>query len=94
MLTYEEIKNNITPYIDEFGIKRAGVFGSVARGNATEKSDVDLIFDFQKDFGILALSRFKMELEERLGKKVDIVEFSSLDPLIADDVMKEVVYII
>jgi hypothetical protein len=42
MPTLEEIRQNILPFVDEYGIKRVGVFGSLARGEATESSDIDL----------------------------------------------------
>jgi uncharacterized protein len=93
MPTMEEIYQNILPFVDEYGIKRVGVFGSFARGEATESSDIDLVFDFQKDFGLLTLSGLKIALEEKLDKKIDIVEFSSLDPSLAESIKDEVVII-
>ena len=93
MPTFEEIYQNILPFVDEYGIKRVGVFGSFARGEATESSDIDLVFDFQKDFGLLALSGLKIALEEKLDKKIDIVEFSSLDPSLAENIKDEVIMI-
>lgn len=93
MPTFEEIRQNILPFVDEYGIKRVGVFGSFARGETTKSSDIDLIFDFQKEFGLIALSGLKIALEERLDKKVDIVEFSSLDPSICKSIKDEVVMI-
>ncbi|NJD03292.1 MAG: nucleotidyltransferase family protein [Ruminiclostridium sp.] len=93
MPTFEDIFANLKPYIDEYGIKRAGVFGSYARGQAKESSDIDLIFDFQKDFGLFDLLRFKIDLEEKLGKNVDILEFSSIDPSIRENILREVVMI-
>lgn len=93
MVTFEDIKNNIMPFVNKYGIKRVGVFGSLVRGEAKESSDIDLIFDFEKDFGLFALSGLKIALEEKLGKKVDIVEFSSLDPYIGANILNEAVII-
>ena len=93
MPTIDDIRNNIRPFIDEYGIKKVGVFGSYARGQAEESSDIDLLFDFQKKFGIFSLSHLKLCLEERLGKNVDILEFSSIDPAIRDNVLKDTVVI-
>ena len=61
MPTFEDIQNNIRPFIDEYGIKKVGIFGSYARGQAKETSDIDLLFDFQKEFGIFGLSRYHSE---------------------------------
>lgn len=93
MPTFEEIKNKILPFVNEYGIRRVGIFGSFARGDAKESSDIDLIFDFEKSFGLFAMSGLKLALENELGKKIDIVEFSSLDPYIGKPIMDEVVMI-
>jgi len=93
MPSLEEIKENIKPLVTKYGITRAGIFGSYARGDTNENSDIDLIFDFAKDFGLIELSGLKISLEEKLGKKVDIVEFSSLDPIIKDKILSEAVLI-
>jgi hypothetical protein len=93
MPTFDEIRDRIGPYINEYGIRKVGVFGSYARQQANESSDIDLLFDFQKTFGLIGLSRLKLCLEESLGKHVDILEFSSIDPLIRDNVLKDTVLI-
>jgi predicted nucleotidyltransferase len=93
MSTLKEIKEVIKPFINDYGITRAGVFGSTARGERKKSSDIDLIFDFSKEFGLLDLCRLKISLEERLRQKVDILEFASLNPCIKDNILKEVVMI-
>lgn len=45
MLTIEEIKRAVTPICERYGVERLSLFGSYARGEADEKSDVDLIHD-------------------------------------------------
>jgi predicted nucleotidyltransferase len=50
-----------------------------------------IVFDFQKSFGLIALSGLKIALEEKLEKKVDIVEFASLDPALLSHIHNEVV---
>ena len=91
MLTLDEIKRRLSPFINEYGISKAGIFGSYARNQASEGSDLDLIIDFQKEFGLIKLLNLKLLLEEKLGKKVDIIEYSCLNPDIADSVLKEVI---
>jgi predicted nucleotidyltransferase len=91
MSTLEDIRKSIALYIDEYGIKKAGVFGSYARGQESELSDIDLLFEFNKDFGLLGLSHLKLSLEEKLGKSVDILEFKSTDPLLMDNINKDLV---
>lgn len=92
MLTLGDIKMNLLPFVSEYGIKKAGVFGSYARNQANDVSDIDLIIDFQKEFGLIKLLQLKLSLEEKLGKKIDIVEFSCLNnSVIPDSVLKEVI---
>ncbi len=74
------------------GVIFVGIFGSRAKGTATENSDIDLVIQFDKDkkYGIFALGGIKMDLEKELGKKVDLVTPSSLSPLLKDEIMKSV----
>lgn len=93
MPTFEDIRNVIWQYIDEYGIRKVGIFGSYARGQARETSDIDLVFDFQKKFGMFGLSHLKLSLEERLGKSIDILEYSSIDPFLRESILKDTVVI-
>ena len=85
----DELKKKIVPVLKEAGVTRAAIFGSVARGDATEKSDVDILVDFPRDKSFLAFAHLKTELEDSLQKKVDLVEFGmireELKPFILND---------
>lgn len=56
-----------------FGVSRLRVFGSVARGEATELSDVDLLVEYSRPSDILERTRFRLELQRVLGRRVDLV---------------------
>ncbi len=58
----------------EFGIELIGVFGSVARGTATDDSDVDVVVKLSRP-NLFKLSRLRIEIEERVHKHVDIVSY-------------------
>jgi hypothetical protein len=60
---------------DKYGINYLGLFGSVARGEQTKNSDVDLLVKFNKNnkIGLFELDNLQREFEKRLGKKVDLV---------------------
>lgn len=66
------------------GISRIRVFGSVARGDATHESDIDLLVDFDKSHRGLDLFAFERELEELLGYPVDVA--TEVHPVIRDKV--------
>jgi uncharacterized protein len=77
----------------EYFVKTIGVFGSVARSEETEQSDVDLLVEFSKPVGFVTFMRLENFLSERLGERVDLVTADSLKPLIRQDVLAEVVYV-
>jgi predicted nucleotidyltransferase len=67
------------------------VFGSTARGDASQDSDIDLLVTFQSDaaIGLIGFNRLRRELEEGLGRKVDLVPKDGLKPIIRDEVLAE-----
>lgn len=82
------------PYIRErFGIESIGIFGSVARGEDTLESDVDVIYAFRPEYDtydtFFDLSEF---LEELFGRSVDLVSPDYLKPRIRSSVMQEVIF--
>lgn len=60
---------------EKYGINYLGLFGSMARGEETPKSDVDLLVKFKKNskLGLFELENLREELEHKFGKKVDLV---------------------
>ncbi len=71
-------------------MKKAAVFGSVAREEDKKNSDVDIVIKFKKDDkSLFDLSGLKIELEEKLNKKVDILTYDSLHPLLRDIILEE-----
>jgi predicted nucleotidyltransferase len=71
--TIEQIKERITPVARNHGVSRVMLFGSYARGEATEDSDVDLHVWCGNIRGLFALSGFRLDLVDALGKEVDLV---------------------
>ena len=73
MYTIEDLKTILTPIARRYGVNRLSVFGSVARGEATEKSDVDLLVDLPKGWGLLELSGMYADIEKALNCSIDLV---------------------
>ncbi len=71
------------------GAKRIRIFGSRARGDARPDSDVDVLVDLEKGRSALALGGLLMDLQELLGKKVDVVTPEALHPRIRDNVISQ-----
>lgn len=79
----------------ESGVKRAALFGSYARGDATKNSDIDLLIEFKgKNKSLLDLAALKIHLEETLGKNVDLITYNSIHPRLRDRILAEQIMIL
>jgi len=88
-MNIEEIKDKIIPILKRYGVKRAAFFGSISRGELKETSDIDLLIEFEGEKSLLDLVGLKMELEESLGREVDVLTYGSLHPLLKDRILRE-----
>ncbi len=75
----------------QYHVAELSVFGSTARGNAGPESDIDLLVTFQPDaaIGLVAFNRLRRELEDGLGRRVDLVPKDGLKAVIRDEVLAE-----
>ncbi len=71
------------------GAKHLRFFGSVSRGEATERSDVDILVSLEPGRSILDIVAIKQDLEDLLGCKVDVVTEDAVSPYIREQVLKE-----
>jgi hypothetical protein len=90
----EEIKQKILPILQRYGVKKVGLFGSCVRGEIREGSDIDILVEIEKDISLLDFVGLKLEIEEALGRKVDLVEYSTIKPLLREKILKEQVVIL
>lgn len=88
-MTTLTIKKQIIPILKRQGVLKAAIFGSFARGEETKKSDVDLLVELPKNKTFLDVAGLKIELEDKLGREVDIVEYGAIHPLIKKNVLAE-----
>jgi predicted nucleotidyltransferase len=70
-------------------VSMIGIFGSMARGEAKKKSDIDLLVRFSKRKSLLAVVRLECELSEALGRKVDLLTESAISPYLRERILKE-----
>lgn len=89
-----DLRSRAVPVLRRHGARRAAVFGSVARGDDADASDVDLLVELGDDVGLLEFIALKQELEELLGRPVDLVEYDALKPLLRERVLAEQVTIL
>lgn len=88
------IKDKITPILKEAGVLRSSLFGSVARGEANEKSDIDILVELPKDRTMFDLMDLEEKLKAKLGKEVDLVTYCSVHHLLRDIIFKEQIQIL
>jgi len=90
---FDLIKKKIVDVLRNYGIKKAGIFGSYAKGEENKDSDIDILVEPKKGMG-LEFVEMAFELERAIGKKVDLVTYSSINKLIRKRVLSEEVRII
>ena len=94
-MSIKQIKNKVSAIFKRHDVKKAAVFGSYARGEEKNKSDVDILIEYKNnDKSLFDFIGLKLELEEKLGKKVDLVEYSEIRPRIKERVLNEQVAIL
>ncbi len=77
----------------EYGLSALGVFGSFARGQAQEESDVDVVFETSEP-NLFRTSRMKQELEELLARRVDLVRLrEQMNPRLKQRILEEARYV-
>jgi predicted nucleotidyltransferase len=86
-MTIQTIKKQIIPILRRQGVVKAAFFGSIARGDMRKKSDIDLLVSLRKDKSLLDFAGLKIELEEKLGRKVDLLTYDAIHPLIKDRIL-------
>lgn len=89
-----KIKQKILPILHRYGVTRVGLFGSYVRGEMREDSDIDIVVKIEKDISLLDFVELKLEIEEVLGRKVDLVEYNTIKPLLRERILKEQVVIL
>ncbi len=90
----EKVKKIILPILIHHGVSRAGLFGSIVRGELRKKSDIDVLVEIRQDISLFDFVGIKLELEDALKRKVDLVEYETIKPLITDSILKEEIRII
>ena len=85
----EGIKRKIIPILKRYDVTRGAVFGSFVRGEMEEDSDIDILVEFKGEKSLIDLSGLKLELEELLGRKVDVITYNSLHPLLKEIILRE-----
>jgi len=94
VVSLESLKANrakILALAEKYGASNVRVFGSVARGEAQADSDVDFLIDLEPGWSLLDHIGLKQDLEDLLGRSVDVAESVTLHDLIRDRVLRDAI---
>ena len=88
MNKYDFISEPFINLCNSYHVRTLRVFGSVARGEENEKSDIDLIATFSKPISLLQMVKLERELSILVGRKVDLLTTKSLSPYLRSRILK------
>ena len=86
--TLKNVTSKVLPVLKEAGVTKSSLFGSYVRGDYRTDSDVDILVELPKGNSLLDLVRLEKKLEKALGKKVDLLTYNSVHPLLKDYIGK------
>jgi len=87
-MTIEEIKQIAKPILVRNLVIKASLFGSFAKKTATPESDVDILVELDDSLSLLDFVGIKLELEDALNRKVDLVEYDAIKPALRNTILK------
>ena len=87
----ESKRNEILDLARTHGVKNLRIFGSTVRGEAGPASDVDLLVDMEEGRNLLDLAGFWQDLEELLGRRVDVITDGGISPYLRERIYAEAV---
>ncbi len=94
MKSFEEIKNILANHKEniktKFNVKEIGIFGSCVKNNHDDKSDIDILVDFEKPIDFFKFLDLEEYLENLVNAKIDLVSKKALKPIIGKYILEEV----
>ena len=88
MLT-QAMVNTIVPVLRQHGIVKASVFGSFVRNEETQNSDVDILIQSPSGMTLFDLAGLYCDLEEKLHRRVDLVEYGHIKKSLRDSILND-----
>lgn len=90
----EKLKKILVPILKRNDVVRAGIFGSFARGEANKGSDVDILVEFKGRKSLFDLAGLELKLEKNVGRKVEVLTYKSINPMLRRRILNEEVSIL
>ena len=90
----KEIRRKVVPILKKYGVVKAGIFGSYARGEQKKRSDVDILIKFKRAKSLLEVVGLELELKKKIRREVDLLTYGAISPYLKKRILKEEVAII
>lgn len=88
-LTIDTIKEKALPILMRAGVTRSALFGSYVRGEENERSDIDILVDYPEEKSLFDFINTKLQLEDALSRKVDLIEYKTIKPKLKPYILSE-----
>ncbi|MDA3793430.1 MAG: nucleotidyltransferase domain-containing protein [Elusimicrobia bacterium] len=92
----KKIIKTVIPILKKYSVTKAGVFGSLVRGDLKKDSDIDILIKIPDDanLDLLDFVHMKHEIEDSVGREIDLIEYSTIKPILRKNVLKEEIRIL
>jgi hypothetical protein len=90
----QEVKNKIGPILKQHHVLKAGLFGSLVRGELRHDSDIDILVELPSNQSLLDLVALKLDLEDVLRRRVDLIEYPTIHPRLRTAILQEEVKVL
>ncbi len=84
----DHVRQATSAILRRYGVTRAALFGSAARDQLTPESDIDILVQIEEDISLLDFVALKLELQDALGRRVDLVEYDTIKPRLRDSILR------
>jgi uncharacterized protein len=81
--------NDIVQILQVYKVKKIALFGSCARGDNNEKSDIDILIEPASGTTLFDMAGMQIHLQDSLKKSVDLVTYGSINPMLKDNILKD-----
>lgn len=92
-MNIKEIQQKLKPVFKQNDVIKSSVFGSTARGESLINSDIDILVQLPKNRTLIDFISLKNKIEIVLGKKIDLLTYKSISPLIKKNIQKDEIQI-
>lgn len=85
----QDLRSKTEEILSAYGVKKAAVFGSHARGTQNKDSDIDILVELKRPLSLLDYVGLKQSLEDKLRKSIDLVQYNRIKPALRNFILQD-----